>query len=198
MAARTGLTLLALGGVAALLSCGSPGDGTATHLAGAGLAPTTRTAAQPAATTAPALTPESTPSPSRRTVTVTRPLPFPTTTVKDSSLADGVRKVRTRGVAGLERLTYTVTLLDGVQTERRLVGRVTLKAPVRQVTVIGTKVVATQACGPNYSGACVPIASDVDCAGGSGNGPAYVQGPVRVIGVDIYHLDSDGDGIGCE
>ena len=52
-------------------------------------------------------------------------------------------------------------------------------------------------CDPNYSG-CVPIASDVDCAGGSGNGPAYVKGPVRVIGQDIYDLDRDGDGIGCE
>ncbi len=53
-------------------------------------------------------------------------------------------------------------------------------------------------CDPNYSGACVPIASDVDCAGGSGNGPAYVQGPVTVTGSDIYGLDSDSDGIGCE
>ena len=53
-------------------------------------------------------------------------------------------------------------------------------------------------CDPNYSGACVPIASDVDCAGGSGNGPAYVKGPVRVIGKDIYGLDRDGNGIGCE
>ncbi|MCV6975852.1 hypothetical protein [Mycobacterium bourgelatii] len=53
-------------------------------------------------------------------------------------------------------------------------------------------------CDPNYSGACVPIASDVDCAGGNGNGPAYVQGPVRVIGRDIYGLDRDGNGIGCE
>jgi hypothetical protein len=52
-------------------------------------------------------------------------------------------------------------------------------------------------CDPNYAGACVPIASDVDCAGGSGNGPAYVQGPVRVVGTDIYDLDRDGDGIGC-
>lgn len=26
-------------------------------------------------------------------------------------------------------------------------------------------------CDPNYSGACVPVASDVDGAGGSGNGP---------------------------
>ena len=52
-------------------------------------------------------------------------------------------------------------------------------------------------CDPNYSG-CVPIASDVDCAGGSGDGPTYVKGPVKVIGKDIYRLDRDGDGIGCE
>lgn len=52
-------------------------------------------------------------------------------------------------------------------------------------------------CDPNYSGACVPIASDVDCAGGTGNGPAYVQGHVNVIGQDIYKLDRDGDGVGC-
>ena len=50
---------------------------------------------------------------------------------------------------------------------------------------------------PNYS-ACVPIASDVDCAGGRGNGPAYVRGPVRVLGNDIYDLDRDHDGIACE
>nr|WP_231983444.1 hypothetical protein [Mycobacterium sp. 852002-51961_SCH5331710] len=53
-------------------------------------------------------------------------------------------------------------------------------------------------CDPNYSGACVPVARDVDCAGGSGNGPAYVDGPVRVVGQDIYELDRDGDGIGCD
>ncbi len=55
----------------------------------------------------------------------------------------------------------------------------------------------TSSCDPNYSG-CVPIASDVDCAGGSGNGPAYVRGPVKVIGRDIYGLDRDKDGYGCE
>lgn len=52
-------------------------------------------------------------------------------------------------------------------------------------------------CDPNYSG-CVPIASDVDCAGGSGNGPRYVRGPVRVLGSDIYGLDANHDGVGCE
>lgn len=54
-------------------------------------------------------------------------------------------------------------------------------------------------CDPNYENPpCVPIASDVDCAGGKGNGPAYVRGPVIVIGDDKYGLDRDNDGIGCE
>lgn len=54
-------------------------------------------------------------------------------------------------------------------------------------------------CHANYTGACVPIASDVDCEGGSGNGPAYVRGPVQVIGKDVYGLDSGGEpGVGCE
>ncbi|RAX43692.1 hypothetical protein DQ354_19430 [Arthrobacter sp. AQ5-06] len=57
---------------------------------------------------------------------------------------------------------------------------------------------APSGCDRNYAGACVPVASDVDCAGGSGNGPAYVRGPVTVVGSDIYGLDRDGDGVGCE
>lgn len=52
-------------------------------------------------------------------------------------------------------------------------------------------------CDPNYTG-CVPIASDVDCAGGSGNGPAYANGPVQVIGEDIYDLDRNNDSVACE
>jgi hypothetical protein len=51
-------------------------------------------------------------------------------------------------------------------------------------------------CHPSYD-PCVPYASDVDCAGGSGNGPAYT-GRVNVIGPDVYDLDRDGDGVACE
>lgn len=52
-------------------------------------------------------------------------------------------------------------------------------------------------CHPEYGG-CVPMASDVDCAGGSGNGPAYIDGPVASTGSDPYDLDRDHDGVGCE
>ncbi|MEU4311486.1 hypothetical protein [Nocardia sp. NPDC024068] len=44
---------------------------------------------------------------------------------------------------------------------------------------------------------CVPITSDVDCIGGTGNGPEYTA-RVTVIGPDEYDLDRDGNGIGCE
>jgi hypothetical protein len=52
-------------------------------------------------------------------------------------------------------------------------------------------------CHPNYD-PCVPIDVDVDCEGGKGDGPSYVRGPIRVIGPDVYDLDRDHDGIGCE
>ena len=53
-------------------------------------------------------------------------------------------------------------------------------------------------CHPSYKGACLdPYASDYDCVGGSGNGPKYT-GLVRVVGPDVFRLDADGDGYGCE
>lgn len=54
-------------------------------------------------------------------------------------------------------------------------------------------------CHPSYEGACLQMGiGDYDCAGGSGNGPNYVQGPVDVVGYDEFDLDRDNDGIGCE
>lgn len=54
----------------------------------------------------------------------------------------------------------------------------------------------SQDCTEGYE-PCLPPAYDYDCSGGSGNGPAYT-GTVRVFGWDLYGLDRDGDGIGCE
>lgn len=56
-----------------------------------------------------------------------------------------------------------------------------------------------QNCHPSYRGECLKVGiGDYDCAGGSGNGPNYVQGTVRVVGPDEFDLDRDGDGLGCE
>jgi len=54
-------------------------------------------------------------------------------------------------------------------------------------------------CDPNYTGACLNDGiGDYDCGGGSGNGPNYVYATVHVVGEDVFGLDSDGNGLGCE
>lgn len=147
-------------------------------------------------TTEPSPSASSAPVVEKRTVRVTKSIPFGTRTVKDPSRAAGTKSVRVKGVTGVRTLTYQVTVTDGVETGRKLVRSAVTRRPVTKVIVLGTKRASN--CDPNYSGQCVPIASDVDCGGGSGNGPAYVYGAVKVVGNDIYDLDRDGDGYGCE
>ena len=54
-------------------------------------------------------------------------------------------------------------------------------------------------CHPSYKGACLKTGiGDYDCGGGSGNGPNYVWKAVRVVGPDVFRLDADRDGWGCE
>ncbi|MEV4266659.1 G5 domain-containing protein [Kribbella sp. NPDC049584] len=151
-------------------------------------------------------TPTPTPTPTPTTTTTSkevvelRTIPFTKKTVTDDSLPKGEKRIRTAGVNGTRRLTYRVTFVDGVQTAKHLLRQEVAKEPRTQITAVGTKVdepEQSSGCDPNYSG-CVPIASDVDCSGGSGNGPEYVAGPIEVIGTDIYRLDSDHDGIACE
>jgi hypothetical protein len=195
--AAAALVALVLGG------CGDAAEGAKTTAADQPIAApqSTTVDATPAADLAtPTASPAapSVPQVTTKTVNETKSVAYSTRTVKDSSLAKGVKKTRTKGVAGSQTLTYRVTYTDGVQTGKTLVKSVVTRAPVTKVVAVGTKAPASSSkCDPNYTG-CVPIASDVDCAGGSGNGPAYVSGPVRVIGNDIYDLDRDGDGVACD
>ena len=105
-------------------------------------------------------------------------------------------------ISGADHRTYTVRKADrGHRLTVTIVGKKSgyhsAKRTSASISIPRPRPASNAGCDPNYSG-CVPIASDVDCVGGSGNGPAYVEGPVRVIGRDIYGLDFDGDGIGCE
>lgn len=65
---------------------------------------------------------------------------------------------------------------------------------------VPTKAVpAPAACHPAYPDECLRTGiGDYDCAGGSGNGPNYVTGPVRVLPPDPFGLDANHDGTGCE
>lgn len=194
MVPKAGMLLVVL--ALALAGCATP-------------APAAPAALYEASTDAPSATPTlRAPMITHRQVTETSPVPFDQVTQESDGYPAGSSQVTTAGVDGVRTVTYDVTYSDGVETARTVVSDVVTTPPVAQVTTLGTHVEAPPVaakpaapsgdCDPNYTGACVPIASDVDCAGGSGNGPAYVRGPVTVVGTDIYKLDSDHDGIGCE
>jgi hypothetical protein len=126
--------------------------------------------------------------------------------VNDATLAQGQTQTRQTCADGVKTIAWTVTKTDGKETGRDKAGEAVTKPAVAEIIAVGTKAPQQQqsaqasSCDPNYSGGCVPnvYPSDVDCAGGSGNGPYYVRGPVHVIGTDRYGLDRDGDGIACE
>jgi len=168
------------------------------------------------AATAERSTPTPTPIPTTfEEVDVDSVVPFERSTIDDPTAAEGTTVVSTAGVDGTKRTTYKVMYVDGVEVSREVVGETIAVEPVQEVTTRGTlkpqpapapKPVTKpvplaqpgNGCDPNYSGACVPIASDVDCAGGTGNGPAYLDGTARVVGTDIYKLDRDKNGIACD
>ncbi len=159
---------------------------------------------------APTPTPAPTPVKTTQVAETSEPIAFNKTSYEDADMDAGTNVVVTSGAPGTKVSKWEITLIDGVETARALISETVTVAPVDEVTAIGTRQAPPAAapaepapdegggCDPNYAGACVPIASDVDCAGGSGNGPAYVAGPVQVVGTDIYGLDRDGNGIGCE
>lgn len=131
-----------------------------------------------------------------KTEVKTEKIPFERQTIESADFEKGTSKIQINGVEGEKTITYIITLVDGIEKSRTSTEVINIK-PINEVIVNGTYVKPVSNCDSNYSG-CVPISSDVDCAGGSGNGPAYVSGPVHVIGTDIYDLDRDGDGLGCE
>jgi hypothetical protein len=159
--------------------------------------------------------PTSTPSPkiTYTTATSTEAVPFNRVNQDDPNRDQGTSAIVVPGVEGQKTLTFRVTLKDGVEIAREKTTEQVTTLPVDEVTAVGTYVYVAPppapapeapaapsggGCDPNYSGQCVPISSDVDCAGGSGNGPAFVGGPVSVTGNDIYDLDRDGDGVACD
>lgn len=157
-------------------------------------------------------TPRPTPTPTPTTFTTETAetaIPFERTTVDDPQRDQGTSAIVTAGIDGVTVTTYRLTIVGGVEVAREVVSEVVGTAPVAEVTAVGSKAPVVAApvplvqqggggCDPNYTGACVPVARDVDCGGGSGDGPAYVDGPVQVVGTDIYDLDRDGDGIACD
>lgn len=155
----------------------------------------------------PATSRAATPTPTVRVTTVveTVAIPFERVTREDPGRDIGTWEVTTIGVEGEKTVNYEVVVRQGEELSRKVISEVVTISPIDEVTSVGNRQPppaeeppSNNGCHTSYAGVCVPITSDVDCAGGSGNGPAYVSGPLRVVGPDVYDLDRDGDGIACD
>ncbi|ROP57309.1 surface rod structure-forming protein G [Rathayibacter sp. PhB185] len=168
-------------------------------------APTRTTTPAPTRTPTPTPTPTPTVVITTEQVTETAPIARSARTEDDPSAAQGTSTV-VAGVDGVLTRTFEVVKHDGVEVSRAQLSEAVTTPAVDDVTRVGTlapapapvTAAADAGCHPSYAGECVPIASDGDCAAGSGDGPVYIQGPVTVVGPDSYRLDNDGDGIACD
>lgn len=195
--------VLVAGGIGAAASSGAPVPTSTAIVAEstASVLPTTKSEPTPTPT------PTRTPVTVLREETVTSPIPFEKISVEDGTIPRGESRITTAGSDGEKTAVFRITTVDGVETARELVSESVTREPVREVTSAGTYVApppveeapsSSDGCHPSYADACVPIDSDVDCAGGKGNGPSYFSGVARVVGPDVYDLDRDGDGWACE
>jgi hypothetical protein len=128
--------------------------------------------------------------------------PYPTVP-GTAGMAQAAAAQRLRNAGFQVRVTQQIVTSgqNGVVLRQSPVGSL-LARPHSVVTLVVANVVRPVAppppsnCTPGYS-PCLTPAPDYDCAGGSGDGPAYT-GFVRVTGSDPYDLDADGDGLACE
>jgi hypothetical protein len=137
-------------------------------------------------------------------VIVTTPFPRVVRVVGETGAA-ATRELRRAGF-DVERTFRTVTSGSGRVVLEQTPAPGTRARPGSTVRLVVSQLVPAFAgggggggsdCTPGYV-PCLAPASDYDCAGGSGNGPKYVYGTVKITGSDPYGLDADGDGYGCD
>jgi hypothetical protein len=136
---------------------------------------------------------------------VATPLPQVPSVIGKSE-ASAVRKIKSAGfkvkkttqtrTGGQNRVVLSQSPGGGTRATPKSVVRIVISKVQRRAGG-STDSGGTSNCTPGYS-PCLPPASDYDCAGNEGNGPKYVDGPIRVTGPDRYDLDRDGNGVGCQ
>ena len=100
-----------------------------------------------------------------RTVVETRAIPFRTRLVRDPGLPRGTRRVQSPGAPGEETLRYLVTMTDGRETGRRLVGSEVTREPQHRVVAFGSRRGdRPRECRPGDD-RCRPVGRSIACPG---------------------------------
>ncbi|MDQ1681177.1 MAG: hypothetical protein QOI42_2036, partial [Frankiaceae bacterium] len=113
---------------------------------------------------------------------------------KSADIADQLPRASTTTTERVRPTAVTTAELTTPPTAAAVPATTTTTAA--RVTTTMAAAPAQQSCTLGYS-PCIPPGDDVDCRGGTGNGPRYVDGPVQVDHSygDPYGLDGDGNGV---
>ncbi|MBR5485854.1 MAG: peptidoglycan DD-metalloendopeptidase family protein [Oscillospiraceae bacterium] len=103
-----------------------------------------------------------------RTLVYEEEIPFSVIKTRDSSMSLGSSKVTKKGVNGLREVTEQVTLINGLEVDRKILNSVTLKEAVPQEMIVGTMrpvQYVQQITGGNVSGFICPVQNAVVSCG---------------------------------
>lgn len=126
------------------------------------------------------------PSITHESLDTTAPVAFTTEYREDASSPQGQQTTVQTGHEGVTTTHWDITKKDGVETARVQKSSEVTTAPANTIISRGTR----SACNVNYT-PCVPnSATDLDCPD--------IGHSVHVVGVDVYRLDADHDGTGCD
>lgn len=74
-----------------------------------------------------------------RTETYDERTPYDTTYTEDSTHYEGTSTIVQEGVKGTERVTANVSYINGIETRRKVIERVTIEEPTTEIISMGTK-----------------------------------------------------------
>ncbi len=75
----------------------------------------------------------------KQTINVDQPTAFPSEIIYDADRPVGYRAIQTKGIEGVQSVTYEVEIKDGTEISRKEIARITTKQPVKQTLAIGIK-----------------------------------------------------------
>jgi len=125
-----------------------------------------------------------------QTTTVQESMAFEVERIQDADRSIGYREIKTAGVKGERSVTYEIEVRNGEEVARAEIASVVITAPVKQVEVVGTKVLLNT----NYSADRAAIMSAAGIAPSDHDYAAYIINNENTLWCPVRWQGTNGCG----